>query len=234
MTQFQPSPTSQMIVVSTPVPNAISQFQNVAEAGLQVNAAVSLTTSDLKNVAVAAAERSIRSKLAELRQNHSDLQKRVTETKKISDGILENWTRERFSSVAPSFHDAMATCIGEVTIEFNAGIFNEKAGKISGTITMKASTSENSANASFTIRDNAPAIFLDALKTAKDLSEKINDLEKEIMGVRAALTNIDSLDRHAAAQIAKSVAERSAEGTDMIKKIEAIVDPDAIINLLRS
>lgn len=222
--------------IADTVPKGMAIFSQPGEAGgLQQRQTVDLGVSNAQvaSIAVTRIEKAIRLKIGDLRAQLDALMKAQTARVKAQNEVLDGWCKTMTaadSTRIATLEAALQPFTGRpLTIENGTASYNSRTHKLSATATF----SSGEASISYDYQADAPATFIDGVKAIQEGEREIADLQKNILQTKAALSNMDSIERSANASIAESMLNRTAEGQAMVTAIEKASESGNVDDLIR-
>lgn len=215
--------------------NLTTVMQDASKAQLQTSLSTVVNTESMVAIASAKAEKGLRKLLADHIAAGQQIKSEIADLERAQQEFLADFAKENIVNTGNfgPFTQALTALYGSApVIHYGTGVFNDRTGKVSAEVEVKI-TGKSSSN--ITVTEEAPAAFLTRRANLQTLARTLEKADRNTLQVRAALSNVDSLERQARATIAnKMIASTGQQGKDLIAAIEASVDLDGIVGQLQA
>ena len=236
--QSQPQPVVVLGGVAVPPPGTLATYTSQPDQmALQTRFTLDMTEDSLVAIAVSEAETQIRKRLATLVREQTARQTLIRTLINDANDLLRDFLRLHIAntpsetirlnglvSAAPAFLGAPPPPV------FSIATYHRQSGTLQAYLTFD--------QGSFSFKHEyevpAPDEYVNLYNRIETESRNLEEINREILGVRQALNNVDALERMAKSNLAKQMAERSGEaGKALVQGIQSTVDADQIIDMLR-
>lgn len=234
-----PAASGLALNVTTPTKDqgqVLAQYQDAAGAQIQTQFKMELDQNALVSIAVADAEKGIRTRLSDLIRQQKVASESLTQSRTLQSQYLENFTRDALAGDSTNVEALRKALVPFGVALANPAVspaeYNERSRTVSGYV--EFTDKSDRILFSRTYEAPAPASMLSAVESQKKAQKEVERLNQEILGVRSALSNVDALERQARASLAAKMAENSGDlGKQLVEGIRGTVNVDAIIDELR-
>lgn len=219
------------VVVNPGPPNAMAVYDQVENAGIQTQLKLEVSTGDMVGIAVAEAETQIRRKVSELTKMAGLEQKALDELLSDQNEQLKSWVEGQAAEDArlPSLKAAAEAYLGKPpTVVYGVASYSERSGNFSGRLTV----SGDNFNFAWDYEKNAGTAYQDLLKQITQQGKKVEQIKRDVMTARAALNNVDALERQAKASIASQMLSRNDVGKGLVDAVRSTINVGNLIDHL--
>lgn len=236
------TPSSPSVVINTApgvqdrVPQGMAIFSNPGDAGgLQQRQTVDLGVSNeqVASIAVTRIEKAIRLKIGELRAQLEVLLKAQTTRVRDQNTILDTWCKTQTDDDQPritALQEALKPFTGRpLTTSNGTASYNSRTHKLTAPATFESGDT----TITYDYTADAPNSFIEGVKAIQEGQREIEDLQKNILQTKTALSNMDSIERSASASIAQSMLNRTEEGKRMVEAIEKASESGSVDEIIR-
>lgn len=239
MNENQPPVTLNITTPTGELPaGAIAPYQDSnGQLGFSTQMKLELNQDHLTSIAVAEAERQIRVRLADLQSQMAAIRRRKSDTAASIDRYLKSWCSEQ-AALAPNrvklaaLESAITTFYPQTSISYGPATLSERTRQLSADYTLVDLQGRN-VSFTYTFTDGPSASYVEWSAEIESLTKEEEALSKQILSARAALNNVDTIERQARAGLATQLAERTGEsGQKIVAAIKASVNADNLIEFL--
>lgn len=235
MSQFDPNNPAVVgpaVVVNQVPQNALSTFNDISNTGIQTKFTMEVTTGDLVGIAVAEAEKQIRSRVAQLQRELGTANTQMNDLTGQRDTFLKTWCEDQATKdtrVAALVASAGAYLGKPPTINHAVATYSERSGNLSARLSITGKDFQFA----WEYEDAAPQMYKDLLRSIEAQQKTVEALQRDILSARSALNNVDALERQARASIASQMAGRNEIGKQLVDAIRGTVNAEGLIEHLR-
>ena len=235
------TPTPSVVINTAPavqdrVPQGMAVYSDPgSEGGLQQRQTVDIGVSNAQvaSIAVVRIEKSIRLKVSELRAHLEVLMKAQTTRVRDQNAILDSWCKTQTDADQArinALQEALKPFTGRaLTTSNGTASYNSRTHKLSAGATFESGDTV----ISFIYSSDAPNSFIEGVKAIQEGQREIEDVQKQVLQTKTALSNMDSIERSATASIAESMLNRTEQGKAMVKAIETASESGNVDDLIR-
>ena len=231
-----PTASSPTVVNPAQTTGNLPVFRPSAEGGSQIQKAVSMQVDQRGMVAIAtaAAETQIRKEVSVRKAAVQAASAAFNAATKAIADYQELWLRGQFDGDTPlqTFLKATKALVPSTTVEFGTTEYNRRSQRLSGCVTLQAASKFQYIHE---FSEPADKDYQALLTTLESTTKALDEAQRLLMASRAALNNVDALERQAEAALARQAILKSGdEGADLVKAIEGTVNAGNLIDLLGS